>query len=368
MRCFLRRALLLVLIISIASMFVWHFTTQNRIVARTISASGVSTITLLTRSHTIDRLYPSMHGPMSQHESIGLLEQRNPELIWLTGIDSELVDADTEQVISPEFFCHSNLTLTNMERDRTRTANITPCAEGRLFTLVPGRLSIRLPEGFGIPLYADESVDHLTMALNLNEQPKPVDIRFRTNVQFVRESTLQHPLKPLFRRSVYGYEPIGKASPHTMCMGGDNKGAACGPFITTAASTAFLRSLGTTNTVHWMIPPGHYESHVDVTDQIQLPFDTTAHYVTGHLHPFGKSIQLIDKTLDQVVLTIKSKDWHDKRGVAAIDEISTPDGIALHNDHAYELVTTYHNPTREPIDAMSILYVYALDKQMSGGK
>src|SRR5215212_7860769 len=144
MRRFVRRALMLVLIISIASMFVWHFTTQNRIIARTISASGMSSVTLLTRSHTIDRLYPSMHGPMSQHESIGLLERRSPELIWLTGIDSELVDAKSEQAISPEFFCHSNLTLTNMDRDPTRTAKITPCAEGRLFTLVPGRLSIHL--------------------------------------------------------------------------------------------------------------------------------------------------------------------------------------------------------------------------------
>ena len=35
----------------------------------------------------------------------------------------------------------------------------------------------------------------------------------------------------------------------------------------------------------------------------------------------------------------------------------------LFKDHQYELVTTYHNPTKQPIDAMSILYVYALDKQ-----
>src|SRR5215212_2904603 len=104
MRRFVRRALMLVLIISIASMFVWHFTTRNRIIARTIESSGASTITLLTRSHCIDRLYPSMHGPMSEHESIALLKQRSGELIWLTGIDTGLVDADTEKVISPEFF------------------------------------------------------------------------------------------------------------------------------------------------------------------------------------------------------------------------------------------------------------------------
>ena len=366
-RCLLRRALVLALIVCVVGMFVWHFATRNRIIARTISTSGVSAITLLSRSHVIDRLYPSMHGPVSQQESIPLLKQRNDELIWLTGIQTELVDADSETVISPEFFCHSNLTLTRMDRDPARTANITPCAEGRMFTLVPGRMSIQLPQGFGIPIYTDEAVDYLTMALNLNEQPNPVQIRFRTNVQFARASAAQQPIKPLFRRAVYGYETIGSSVPRTMCMGGNNAGAACGPFIATAASNAFLESLGKTNTVHWMIPPGHYQRHVDVTDQMDLPFDTTAHYVTGHLHPFGKSIQLIDKTADQVVLTIKSQDWSNKRGVAAMEQISNAEGIELHKDHAYELVTTYHNPTKESIDAMSILYVYALDRQMSGG-
>ena len=38
-------------------------------------------------------------------------------------------------------------------------------------------------------------------------------------------------------------------------------------------------------------------------------------------------------------------------------------GVRLKQSHEYELVTTYVNPTDKPIDAMSILYVYALDKR-----
>ena len=30
---------------------------------------------------------------------------------------------------------------------------------------------------------------------------------------------------------------------------------------------------------------------------MNLPYDTEAHYVTGHLHPFGRSIELFDKTV-----------------------------------------------------------------------
>src|SRR5439155_21982320 len=136
-----------------------------------------------------------------------------------------------------------------------------------------------------------------------------------------------------------------------------------GPMIGAAASSAFVASIGKTNSIHWLIPPGHYQSRVDVTDQIDLPYDTTVHYVTGHLHPFGRSIALIDKTADKTVFTIASSDFSDKLGVERMDEWSSTDGIELSKDHHYELVTTYHNPTDKPIDAMSILYLYALDKQ-----
>ena len=130
-----------------------------------------------------------------------------------------------------------------------------------------------------------------------------------------------------------------------------------------AASSAFVASLGKTNTIHWLIPPGHFESRVPVTDQLDIPYDTTAHYVTGHLHPYGKSLSLIDKTSKETLFTITSSDFTDKLGVAAMTQWSSTEGVELHKDHQYELVTTYHNPTDHPIDAMSILYVYALDKQ-----
>ena len=68
-----------------------------------------------------------------------------------------------------------------------------------------------------------------------------------------------------------------------MCSGGDQPGMACGPFIGKAASNSFLASLGKTNTIHWLIPPGHYESHVPIKEQLDLPYDTSVHFVTAHL-------------------------------------------------------------------------------------
>jgi len=235
--------------------------------------------------------------------------------------------------------------------------------DGRIFTLVPGQMGITLPAGFGIPIYSDERVDYFSMSLNLNVKDHIEKVRFKTAINFIRDSELKAPMRPLFRRSVYAYEPVGVDSPHAMCQSSDHPGASCGPFIGQAASNAFLQSLGKSNTVHWMVPPGRYESHVPVTDQLELPCQTTLHFAAAHLHPFGKSISLRDRTSGETLFTINSKDFSDRLGVACMEQRVFAEGLTLYTDHDYELITIYDNTTATPVDAMSILYLYVLDKK-----
>jgi hypothetical protein len=370
MRRAIRRALIVVLVFAIGLMIWFTWWTGDKVVAREISSTGQGKLTLLSRSYTIDRFYQSMQGPSSMHEDVRLVEDGSAQLLWLTGISCEIVGPDGKAQRPQDYFCHSNLSFTSQRIDEhTPARGRTTSTDGRLFTLIPGRMHLALPEDFGLPVYSDEPLDYLTMSLNLSHTGS-AKLRFRTNLQFARDADLKSipPMKPLFRRALYAYEPIGKASPHAMCMGGDNPGAACGPFVGKAASNAFLASLGKTNTVHWLIPPGHYQSNVDVTDQFELPYDTTAHYVTGHLHPYGKSLSLIDKTTGQTLFTIHATDYDNRLGVQAMEQWSSSGGVELVKDHRYELVTAYHNPTDKPIDAMSILYVYALDKTFEARK
>lgn len=328
-------------------------------------ASGNSQVTLLSTTHRIDRIYPSMQGPASQHAGIFLSGGSPRHVVWITGLDSQVVAADGASAVSQEYFCHSNLSFDPGQK--LDTIGRAQSSDERLFTLIPGRRSIHLPPGFAIPVWSDEALNYFTMSLNLNHVGDPVEVRFRTIVRFRDGASASDQLKPLFRRAVYAFEPIGQASPHAQCMGGDQAGASCGPSMCQAASSAFVASLGKTNTIHWLIPPGGFESRVPVSNQLNLPYDTTAHYVTGHLHPYGKSLSLRDTTTAKTVFEITSKDFTDKLGVAEMTEWSSAEGVELHKDHQYELVTTYHNPTDHPIDAMSILYVYARDKQFRAG-
>ena len=111
-----------------------------------------------------------------------------------------------------------------------------------------------------------------------------------------------------------------------------------------------------------MVPPGQHVYRTEVTQQMNLPFDTMAHYITGHLHPYGESMELIDLETKQAVFTITAKCFEDRLGVASMSDIVSRAGIALVKGRRYELVARYNNTRSEPIDAMAILYFYARDQ------
>src|SRR5215210_5057898 len=102
----LRRSLMVLLVALIAGVFYWHAVFDDRVIARDVTAAG-QRVTLLSRTHTLDRIYMSMQGPFSNQSEIQLTEGSQPrELIWITGLRAELVGRDGSSPISREFFCH----------------------------------------------------------------------------------------------------------------------------------------------------------------------------------------------------------------------------------------------------------------------
>jgi hypothetical protein len=366
----IRRTLIVASVLGIALLFYWNHYFNDRVLGHATSPRGHERLSLVSRTHTLDRIYESMQGPFSTHSEIRLIDSTQRQLLWLTGLHCRLVRRDGQTPVSREFFCHSNLTFTpgRVVADRASDSHFTASQDLRLFTLIPGQLEVDLPDGFGVPVWSDESLDYYSMSLNLNDKEGAPQVRFRTDIDFVRDDPAARQMKPLFRRAVYGYEPIDTLSPNTICHDSAHPAMACGPFVGKSASNSFVASLGKTNTIHWMIPPGRYESRVAVDVQLDLPFDTTVHYVSAHLHPHGKSVALVDKTTGQTLFEITSEDFPDRRGVARMEHLSLPQGVAISRNHSYELITRYHNTTSAPIDAMSILYLYMLDRKFEAAQ
>jgi hypothetical protein len=318
-------------------------------------------LTLVSNAYRLDRLYRSMEGPMSIASGIRLGAIDKSRVEWITGLETEVVDATGQKPISQEFFCHSNLTFAEHA--------ITPSQvnqrfggkthfDWRLFTLVPGRRSIDLPPGFGIPIPADASLDYLTMSLNLNPHTDAVNVRFQTKVHTIAAGEAGAPTKALFRRALYVLAP-------------DDPSAGMGPKCMATSATQhvgagcaeFHPPVGLTN--HWSVAPGHHVYETEITQQLNLPFDTTIHYATIHVHPCARRMELRDLTTGQTILDLHSNDWADRIGVAHVDEFKSATGIPIFRNHRYELSAEYDNTSGAKTDAMAILYLYLLEKSLS---
>jgi hypothetical protein len=370
-----RKSILLLVLCTTAGWFVYNRSSQPALagIAGYAQNKRGTSLVLLSDSYRIDRIFQSMQGPYTAHGDLALLPQGEPELLWITGTESEPMNKSATKKISEEFFCHANLSLDQSANSpKAHNEQFGTSLDWRLFTLVPGKRSIHLPEGYGIPVSSHEKFDFVSMSLNLNETDPDFQMRFKSQIHFVRESEMPGKMKPLFLRSLFVVVPIlkgtngGQMLPEAVCampgstnsVGRVSQGMACAPPSLTA-SEGGIRG---TNTLHWMVPPGRHTYISDVTSQMLLKFDTTMHYATGHLHPMGEGLILRDVTTGETILRINSKDYIDKKGVASMEEFTFPEGIKIYKDHQYELETTYNNRTDQHADVMAIVYAYLLDK------
>ncbi|HTS18917.1 MAG TPA: hypothetical protein VMP11_15195 [Verrucomicrobiae bacterium] len=350
----------------------WSFTRPRR---GETYANGRDRVEVISQPYTLDRLYMSMTGPCGNHPVDCLLPHEKSQLVWLTGLQTEVLDADSRQVISPEFCCHANLTFDpqrmSPERHNAEFDNSTHM-DWRFFTLVPGRLHVSLPTGYGIPVLSDTPLDFFSMSLNLNVTDRTVKVRFKTTIDFVRDADATASMKPLFRRALYVVQPLaGSGMEHMkMCASMSHPGEGCIDPLSTNTTGAVISTkdgvqaqFGSDVTFHWMVPPGRhaYRSKV-VAGQLNLSEPTTVHYATAHLHPYGESLELYDLTAQRSVLKIDARDYSDKVGVARMGEFQSEAGMLITPAHQYELRAEYNNTTSAPSDAMAILYLYLLER------
>jgi hypothetical protein len=330
-----------------------------------------ASLTLLSDPYRLDKIYRSMEGPMSVQSGIRLATENKSGMQWVTGLETEVVDATGQRPISQEFFCHSNLTFAEHsgtpDQFNQRLGGKTHL-DWRLFTLVPGRLSIDLPPGFGVPIPSDAPLDYVTMSLNLNARNQVVNVRMRTKVHTITAGQPGAPTKALFRRALYVLQPHGVSGDMGPACSANKEtqhvGAGCGEVskVNLQGSTADKPNEELMN--HWIVPVGHHIYKTEITPQLNLPFDTTIHYATIHVHPFARGMELRDLTTGKTVLRLNSQDWPDRVGVAHVEEFKSIEGIPISRNHRYELAVDYDNTSGSKTDAMAILYLYLLEKEL----
>lgn len=315
---------------------------------------------VLSDVYHVDQIYRSMTGPSSQ-QVVYLGDPEHPELVWVVGYDATMVAADGETTLPQEFMCHSNLDVD--PRHHAQAFNAAKAISGRLFTLSQGQLDIDLPAGFGIPVMSSEPLVLSTQVLNLNHEDADLDVRHRVRVRYIRDADLKKPLKPLFPSAAYGLEVLGDEPAHFGRMeAGEEAGEGCLPGEN-AAAHSYRDPLGRIFTGHWVVKPGREVNRTLVTEVLDLPFDTTVHYIAVHLHPFAESLELRDLTTGETVFESEVRPADEGIGIDHVDYFSSPEGVMLYQDHEYELVSVYDNTSGEDQDSMAVMYMYLLDRE-----
>jgi hypothetical protein len=116
-------------------------------------------------------------------------------------------------------------------------------------------------------------------------------------------------------------------------------------------------------TGHWIVKPGREVNRTRVTTIMNLPFDTKAHHIAVHVHPFAESLELRDITANSTVFKSLATNYRDLIGLEKVDFISSKEGIPLYKDHEYELISVYNNPTQNDTDSMAVFYMYLFDPE-----
>jgi hypothetical protein len=258
--------------------------------------------------------------------------------------------------------CHSNLDYDPVAHNQL--FGMKKGHSGRLFTLSQGQFSIRLPEGFGIPVLSTEKLLLTTQVLNLNLTEGAAEVRHKVTLRFIRDKDLVKPMEPLFSRGVYGLALLeGKDGRYGMETDSEeDHGSSC-LLSQSASDHEYDDGMGRRFTGHWVVKPGREVNPTLVTKIMALPFDTTVHYIAVHLHPFAESLELRDMTADRTVFKCHAKQFEDRIGLSHVDYFTSEEGIPLYKDHEYELISVYNNTTDEDQDSMAVMLLYLLDKE-----
>jgi len=323
--------------------------------------SPIESKVVYSDAFTIDTTWASMQGPYHVMK-VQLTDSTTHDLVWVVGYDAAIVDADTRAPKSSEFMCHSNVDL-DMARHR-QLFGWQKYPSRRLFTLSEGQTNVELPDGFGIPLRSDEPLSVTAQVLNHNYHGPAFRVRQRVTVHFIRDRSLAHSLIPLYQRGVNTLVRLdGPGGAFNTEVVDDMMHEHPGAEGMSADTIPYHDHEGRTFAGHWIVRPGREVRTTPINGWLQMQEDMKIHYVSVHLHPFAESLQLRDATTGETLLASKAENRPERIGLERVDQIASREGITLHKDHQYELVSTYNNTSGTDRTAMAVMYLYVEDTE-----
>jgi hypothetical protein len=323
---------------------------------------------------TIDTLYRSMQGPFEIKEIA--LPGKKEELVWIVAYQSEVTGAENNRVLDEKYMCHNNLNYARLEE--SPWAIKTSGKNSRIFTLSQGQTQFSFPEGYGIPIMAGQSLEMISQVLNHEEPELQLPVKHRASLQYIPESELSKPLKPLYQQSVFITKqiagPAGKYGLPQSCamheheldsssLKGEQPKHDCSTEFQREDYDPYRDAYGRRYTGHWTLPFGREVLSTDVDYMLDLRKGTRIHAIGVHLHPYAEGLELWDLSIDSLLYSAEVEQAKEGMGFRSISYYSSKEGIPLYASHHYQLKSIYNCPDSSgQHTAMAVMYLYLADQ------
>lgn len=314
-----------------------------------LESSLIQILEVYTPPIRLTERYASMQGPKSIR-SFQLGANPDNTNVWIRRYKVDILDLDGVAEASDdakEFFCHAWLMADSGHRNpKTGQRGTRGGRDPTLFlTISQGLEDMQLPNGYAVQFNNRDvsRVGLMTMAVNNNHDEIDKEIQFRATIEYLDDSAAERlGIKNLTGFQLHAKQQLSAVkSPHH----------AHGP----GGHESKPQKRRTTD--HWLVPPGQQVLRSDVESGV-VRFDGMIHFIKIHLHPYGESVTLVDKTTGEEVWKGSATNHSERAHLTEIEFYSSTTGIPVYRDHDYELVTVYDNPTDEDIDAMAVMRIF----------
>jgi hypothetical protein len=348
----------------------WYSNHQTS--SRADTAASPETADFYSTDLLIDKIYRSMQGPF---EIKGIqIDTESDELLWITGYESEVLQAESNVELGAAFMCHNNLDYASPGKLPWKLK--TNGANHRIFTLSQGQTALKLPEGFGIPVPADQPLRMISQVLNHHRPELFINTRQHVKIHYQKEKERDKEMKALYQQAVFVTKQIKGSEgahglplsclpyhkhPDSVIKAGVNHDCSI-EYDEDAEYNPYEDAQGRKFTGHWVLPYEAETLATNVSRMMDLNEDSRIHLISIHLHPFAEALELWDRTNDSLLYAASFKKDSIDFGFERIDYYSSEEGIPVYKDHQYELVSAYHcTDTTDQHTAMAVMYLYLRD-------
>lgn len=278
--------------------------------------------------------YISMTGPVVR----GNATLEGP--VWVTGFRVDVVNEKGERE-SPEYLCHAWVTL----------GHRFELADQKTMTISEGLEEMVFPQGFAIRVEdAPGNLSLLAQALNNNEKVDK-NLSYKLTVSYVDDDTAKK----------QGLRHLRTISVAVMAKDANPEGSS--EICRTQDEAAGVSMMaGGKSLVHFDVPPGRHAYKSIIPRDSPFYAGGTIHYIKLHLHPYGESITLADKTTGETLWSGKAQMAENGRALLTdTDFYVSAEGLKIDTSHEYEISSVYNNTTDRVTDAMAVLRLYVAD-------